>query len=218
MAFSAVRNGSRNHLQYFFHLVKFCFVLPLYVLKGNLSLLWQYVCFFQGTYLQLEVFGSGALDLRTSGDILLADLQLLQRSRQQRSLEVPNGQMLLVSLQIIAPKKAVGYLPQNIQPPPAYLSRPLWSFTNDLKPRQGRWLCGICISAERLRLLCRLRLVVPWKRWKCMCTWRVERAALLRCRRSQVSQLFSGTLVPFFLAAPLKMVFPKKGSLFFQGH
>ena len=35
------------------------------------------------------------------------------------------------------------------------------------------------------------------------------------------SQLFSGTLFPFFWwlprAAPLKMVFPKKGSLFFSG-
>ena len=33
------------------------------------------------------------------------------------------------------------------------------------------------------------------------------------------TQLFSGTLLPlFFGGCPLKMVFPKKGVLFFQGH
>ena len=32
------------------------------------------------------------------------------------------------------------------------------------------------------------------------------------------AQLFSGALFPPFFVAPLKIVFPKKGSIFFQGH
>ena len=33
-----------------------------------------------------------------------------------------------------------------------------------------------------------------------------------------MTQLFSGSLFPFFGGCPTKIVFPKKGSLFFQGH
>ena len=45
----------------------------------------------------------------------------------------------------------------------------------------------------------------------------LSRIVLFRPRL--ITQLFSGTLFPFFLVAPPpKTVFPKKGSLFLQGH
>ena len=52
-----------------------------------------------------------------------------------------------------------------------------------------------------------------------VCLARVQSNSLQQSNVASLDQLFySGTLFPFvFVAAPLKMVFPNKGSLFFPG-